>query len=458
MEKLKNLWGNIFISPKVSYREYDNDKIFCWVLDNTIQPHVLLEGTAALIFKNILMKTHLEKFINDFLNEYDIDQSDLLEDIHSFIIEAINKKIFLNINQSSFNHIYYHNKIKIKNKKESNDDLLFKVISDYKEMRKPFKAYLEITYRCNHKCQHCYLGLGLENPPKYPLNNELSTERLIKLMDEMAEEGVMDLVITGGEATLHEDLIDLIKYASSKNFAITLLTNGTHLNEELINVLETSKIYQVRIPLYGNEEEHNHLVGNSTYTKTYNNIMQLSKYNIPLIVTSILTQHNTDSIIALNQKLKKLNINHEISTYIFPTTERDKSPTKFRSSDSSLIDALKILKIDSNKSVCTAGVSKFRITPFGELNPCEMLRYIDLGNLRSTPFNEILASSTRLEWVNKFNDAISKKEELCKSCTLFDKCNDCIGSSYLEHGDFVKKTEEVCRLTHILDSVNKLEV
>mgnify|MGYP002228114630 CR=1 FL=1 len=37
---------------------------------------------------------------------------------------------------------------------------------------------------------------------------------------------------------------------------------------------------------------------------------------------------------------------------------------------------------------CTAGISRFRIRPDGVVNPCEMMRTIDLGNVYNDSFKK----------------------------------------------------------------------
>ncbi|MCU9809619.1 SPASM domain-containing protein [Paraclostridium sp. AKS46] len=64
-------------------------------------------------------------------------------------------------------------------------------------------------------------------------------------------------------------------------------------------------------------------------------------------------------------------------------------------------------------SICTAGISRFRITPYGDVNPCEMLRHISLGNIKDSSFKEIISSSNALKWHNQFNDVMNNK---CFGC------------------------------------------
>ena len=56
---------------------------------------------------------------------------------------------------------------------------------------RPLRAMIEISDRCNEVCVHCYQEQGLKG--------EMSTEQVKRVMDELAELGVLVLTISGGE-------------------------------------------------------------------------------------------------------------------------------------------------------------------------------------------------------------------------------------------------------------------
>ena len=82
----------------------------------------------------------------------------------------------------------------------------------------PSGVHLQIADRCNHSCQHCYQVQGRKG--------ELSTDELKAILDDLAEAGIMLLNISGGEATLRPDLLELLRHARQRGFALRLFTNG----------------------------------------------------------------------------------------------------------------------------------------------------------------------------------------------------------------------------------------
>ena len=72
----------------------------------------------------------------------------------------------------------------------------------------PYRMDLAVTYRCNNDCAHCYNSRERNFP-------ELTTEQWFKIIDQLWALGVPHLVFTGGEATLRNDLPELIHHAES---------------------------------------------------------------------------------------------------------------------------------------------------------------------------------------------------------------------------------------------------
>lgn len=86
----------------------------------------------------------------------------------------------------------------------------------------PYRMDLAITYRCNNDCAHCYNARERNFP-------ELTTDQWKQTLDKLWELGVPHIVFTGGEATLRDDLPELIKHAESNGQITGLNTNARRL-------------------------------------------------------------------------------------------------------------------------------------------------------------------------------------------------------------------------------------
>ena len=89
----------------------------------------------------------------------------------------------------------------------------------------PYRMDLAVTYRCNNDCAHCYNARERNFP-------ELSTGQWFKILDRLWSLGVPHIVFTGGEATLRNDLPELIKHAESNGQITGLNTNARRLSDE----------------------------------------------------------------------------------------------------------------------------------------------------------------------------------------------------------------------------------
>ena len=97
----------------------------------------------------------------------------------------------------------------------------------------PYRMDLAITYRCNANCAHCYNA----RPRNYP---ELDTADWQEIIDHIHAIGIPHICFTGGEATLRDDLPQLIANVTANGQIAGLLTNGRRLADraylqELVN-------------------------------------------------------------------------------------------------------------------------------------------------------------------------------------------------------------------------------
>ncbi|MFN3225391.1 MAG: radical SAM/SPASM domain-containing protein [Hyphomicrobiales bacterium] len=92
--------------------------------------------------------------------------------------------------------------------------------------------WLEVTNACNLTCSHCYAGSG----PNGGVDDKLSQEQYISVINAAADIGCRKVQFIGGEATLHPGLPKMIEVARSRKFtSIEVFTNLVRLNEQLLD-------------------------------------------------------------------------------------------------------------------------------------------------------------------------------------------------------------------------------
>ncbi|MBI2134848.1 radical SAM protein [Candidatus Woesearchaeota archaeon] len=147
---------------------------------------------------------------------------------------------------------------------------------------------LEINRFCNQRCVFC------SNPPK---GGELGFDEIKKRMLKMKDEGVTDLMITGGEPTLKRDLAEILELAQSLDFdEITIQTNGSTLHtEDRVKMLSRFReILKVNVSFHASDRE---LFGElsqapHTYDNTLKSLENLGKYNISTHITIVIQKSN----------------------------------------------------------------------------------------------------------------------------------------------------------------------
>jgi len=114
-----------------------------------------------------------------------------------------------------------------------------------------------ITTRCNLKCKHCYSESVDEAVP-----DELSTKDAFWLMDDLSNWGIGLLVIDGGEPLCREDLLDVVRYASSKGIRATIGSNGTLIDEAMARKMLDTGVRSIAISVDGaNAQTHDSFRG-----------------------------------------------------------------------------------------------------------------------------------------------------------------------------------------------------
>lgn len=88
----------------------------------------------------------------------------------------------------------------------------------------PYRLDLAVTYRCNNDCAHCYNARARNHP-------ELTTAEWKQVIDTAWALGIPHIIFTGGEATLRNDLPELIAHAEGNGQITGLNTNARRLSD-----------------------------------------------------------------------------------------------------------------------------------------------------------------------------------------------------------------------------------
>jgi len=120
---------------------------------------------------------------------------------------------------------------------------------------RPIYAVWEITLRCDLACVHCGSRAGRARP------DELTTAECLDLVDQMADLGVQEVTLIGGEAYLRDDWLDIVRALRRRGLHASMTTGGRGLTLERARSGAAAGLQSVSVSLDGLEATHDRLRG-----------------------------------------------------------------------------------------------------------------------------------------------------------------------------------------------------
>lgn len=322
-----------------------------------------------------------------------------------------------------------------------------------------FSALIELTYKCNLKCIHCY-ALG-ESAEKY----ELSTLEIFKLLDDLREAGVFKLTLTGGEMFMREDIFEILNYTMKLGFLVDIFTNGNLLNEDKIQRLSKMNIRSIQCSLYGaNEIIHEKITGvEGSFIKTLRCLELCKKYCIPINIKTVLMNLNYGDYELLERLSNRLGATFQTGTFLIPHLSGDTNNLSYSIKDCSLLEDLFMKDLVRTRkasyfqekkdkdSICGMGKSALCIDPFGDIYPCNVLKY-KLGNFKTNNIKELWYKSKKLQYLR--NSTLIDLAK-CKCCSKKEYCFYCPGAALAFTGSMFEPYDEACLTADIKSKLDK---
>ncbi len=119
----------------------------------------------------------------------------------------------------------------------------------------PYYAVWEITLACNLKCIHCGSRAGKAR------DRELTTEECFRIVDQLADLGVHDVTLIGGEAYLRDDWDLVLKRIADRGMFPSVSTGGRGLTPERARRAKEAGVTTFGVSIDGLEQSHDTLRG-----------------------------------------------------------------------------------------------------------------------------------------------------------------------------------------------------
>lgn len=327
----------------------------------------------------------------------------------------------------------------------------------------------ELSSRCNERCIHCYIPNGKKNKGfEFPL------QKIKSVIDEFAEMGGIHITLSGGEAFLHKDILEICRYCREKDLKISILSNLISLKDEQIPLLKSFNLSLIQTSLYSMDPQIHDTITTvkGSFQKTKSAIEKLVAADIPVQISCPLMKANKNGYPEVLKYARKLKIKARTDYIMMAQADLDTSNLANRLSleetekvirdifDYDLdYQALTLnqkpkneeIKFDKerflNRPVCGVGYDNCCITVNGDVYPCAGWQNYVLGNVYKQSLQEIWENSERVKALRKITNASFPK---CNECEAFNYCNRCLVRSYNEsNGDMFALPKHFCDIAFL---------
>jgi pyrroloquinoline quinone biosynthesis protein E len=161
------------------------------------------------------------------------------------------------------------------------------------DARGPLSLLCELTYRCNLQCPYCYNPINLGRA-----SEELNLEKWLEVIDQACALGVRQIGFSGGEPTVRAaDLVALTKRATEHGAYTNLITQGTFLDEALLEALIEAGLAHVQISIQAPERELAALIaGTDVYDRKLDALRRVARKEVALTLNYVLHRLNHDTL------------------------------------------------------------------------------------------------------------------------------------------------------------------
>lgn len=318
----------------------------------------------------------------------------------------------------------------------------------------PYVVDWELTYKCNLKCTHCYVVPDCAG-------RELSLEECKRILDQLAAEGCLFLLFTGGEILLRSDFFDIALYARKKGFALTLFTNGTLITPNVADRIKDLCPLSVGISIYGSTTVTHEAITQvpGSFDKSIGAIKLLRKRGIRTRFKSPLMRNTISEYDQMRTLAKELDAEFKCDTIIIPKQDGSKTPLAHQLTDDEVRDIFMKgpLEVPHKKRrddvpLCGAGVTALSINPYGEVSGCIRLNNFNIvaGDLRCETLSDIWRGSRVF---SKLRSATFLNLDKCADCDIAFYCTYCPALALMDGVDFPGPSTVLCRQARIMKEV-----
>lgn len=303
----------------------------------------------------------------------------------------------------------------------------------------PLSVQLDLTYRCNERCVHCYLD--------HDDHGEMTTSEIKHLLDEMAEAGVFILTLSGGEIFLRKDFFEILEYARRLMFCVKLKTNAVLIRVREAQRIRDLGVESVQISIYSHRPEVHDAITliPGSLKRSLDGIRLLKSEGLRVIIANVLMNQNLEDYSKVRALAAELGVECTLDPTVTPMmdgnrstlglgVDRDALRQVFR--DPALVGEVEEFcgvparsdETALDATPCSAGHTACYVSPYGEVFPCVQFP-LATGSVRQQRFIDIWRHSERMREVRSIR---VKHLTTCTQCSHVSNCTRCPGLAFME--------------------------
>lgn len=303
----------------------------------------------------------------------------------------------------------------------------------------PLSVQLDLTYRCNERCIHCYLD--------HDDHGEMTTAEIKDLLDQMADAGVFFLTISGGEILMRRDFFEILEHAHARTFSIKLKTNGVLIRKKEAERIRALGVESVQISVYSHRAEVHDAITKmpGSFRQTIEAVRLLRTLGLHVTLANVLMVQNAQDYPGVRALAAELGAKCTLDPTITPMMDGDRSILELNVDKAALREVFRDAALVGNVEEfcappqgvdedaldmlpCSAGHTACYVSPYGDVYPCVQFP-LPSGNVRRTRFVDIWRDSPQLKEVRSIT---LRDMPSCSQCTHGATCTRCPGLAYLE--------------------------
>jgi AdoMet-dependent heme synthase len=317
--------------------------------------------------------------------------------------------------------------------------LLFELNQKALALGIPLSVHLDVTYRCNERCVHCYLD--------HDDHGEMTTSEVNSLLTQLADAGVFFLTLSGGEVLMRRDFFEIVEHARQLLFNVKVKTNGVMIREAEAKRLRELAVEQIQISVYSHRAEVHDAITKlpGSHNRTIEAIRFLKAQGLKVVIANVLMVGNAPDYAGVMALSRDLGVPYTMDPTITPKMDGDTSILNLRVDGSDLQQVFHDPSLVGNVDEfcappgppgddimdgypCSAGHTACYISPYGDVFPCVQFP-LPCGNVRKQTFLEIWQYSQQLREVRSIR---ARDLTVCSSCAHVGTCTRCPGLAYME--------------------------